>query len=66
MRALRMSEVCARTGLGETCIRTMIARGEFPAPFRLGQRAIAWLESDVDAWIAARAARRVKFKVEGK
>jgi prophage regulatory protein len=58
-----MAEVCDKTGLGETCIRTMVAAGTFPAPFKIGQRAIAWLEADVDRWIADRAARRVLFAI---
>jgi prophage regulatory protein len=61
-RCLRLSVVCDKTGLGETALRQMIGRGQFPAPFKIGQRAIAWLESDVDAWIADRAARRLMFK----
>jgi prophage regulatory protein len=61
-RCLRLNEVCARVGLGETCIRNMVERGEFPPPFKLGTRAVAWLSSDIDSWIASRATRRVMFK----
>jgi prophage regulatory protein len=61
-RCLRLNEVCRRVGLGETCIRTMIGRGEFPAPFKIGARAVGWLETDVEAWIEARVAKRVIFK----
>jgi hypothetical protein len=39
-RVLRMREVCCRVGLGETCIRKMMARGEFPPQFKLGVRAV--------------------------
>src|SRR5262245_17817804 len=35
--------------------------GSFPKPFRIGLRAIAWLQSDVDEWVAAPAARRLTF-----
>jgi prophage regulatory protein len=62
-RCLRLNEVCARVGLGETAIREMVKIGAFPAPFKIGQRAIAWLDDDVTAWIAHRAARRVMFKI---
>jgi prophage regulatory protein len=61
-QALRLDAVCDRTGLKETAIREMVKLGQFPAPFKLGARAIAWLECDIDAWIAHRAARRVMFK----
>jgi prophage regulatory protein len=63
LTCLRLPEVRRRTGLGETAIRTLMREGQFPAPFKLGQRAIAWLESDVDAWIEARAAKRMMFRV---
>jgi prophage regulatory protein len=52
----------ARVGMRETALRQMMARGQFPAPFKIGARAVAWLEADVDAWIAERAARRIIFK----
>jgi prophage regulatory protein len=61
-----MAEVCDRVGLGETCIRSMMERGDFPRPFRIGQRAVAFLETDVDRWIADRAAKRVMFTAGGK
>jgi prophage regulatory protein len=54
-----MGEVRRRVGLGETAIRQMIARGEFPLPFKLGPRAIAFLEGEIDEWIEKRAARRM-------
>jgi prophage regulatory protein len=58
--ALRMAEVIRRVGLKETSIRKLMARGEFPHPFPLsdGGRAKAFLESEVDDWLAARAAAR--------
>jgi prophage regulatory protein len=62
LTCLRLPEVCRRVGLGETALRQMMMRGEFPPPFKLGVRAVGWLASDVDNWIAHRAARRVMFK----
>jgi len=35
-----------------------IKRGEFPAPIRVGSRNVAWLQSEIDAWEAARIAKR--------
>lgn len=35
-----------------------IRRGEFPAPIRVGVRNVAWLQSDIEAWEAARLAER--------
>ena len=53
-RLLRMPEVCRQTGLGKSSIYSMIQSGLFPAPKRLGARAVAWLQSEVDAWIQSR------------
>jgi prophage regulatory protein len=33
-----------------------IARGEFPPPVKIGKRASAWLEADIERWIADRIA----------
>jgi prophage regulatory protein len=62
-RCLRMSEVCDKTGLRETALRQQVAAGTFPPPFKIGQRAIAWLADDIDRWIADRAARRLMFAI---
>jgi prophage regulatory protein len=64
LRALRMPEVLNRVGYKETALRKKIAEKQFPAPFKLGARAIAWLESDVNMWIADRAAGRAVSKVK--
>jgi prophage regulatory protein len=57
-----MREICERTNMGETFIRAEIAKGRFPPGFKLGERARGWLSSDIDNWIADRAAKRVIFK----
>ena len=39
-------------------LRRKIRAGEFPEPVALSDRRIAWIEAEVDAWLAARAAER--------
>jgi len=51
---LRRPQVQARTGLSRSSIYQYIQDGHFPAPVRLGPRAVGWLESDVNAWILGR------------
>lgn len=51
---LRLGEVCERIGLGRTSLYRMVQVGSFPKPKKLGARAVAWLGSDVDDWIAAK------------
>lgn len=53
-RFLRLSEVRVRVPYSRSSIYQMIAKGTFPRPVGLGGRAVAWLESDVDAWIEER------------
>ncbi|GGA56602.1 hypothetical protein GCM10011385_07630 [Nitratireductor aestuarii] len=57
-RLIRLPEVMARTGLGRTFIYRLVAKGLFPKPIKLGARASAWLENEIDGWIIARAAER--------
>ena len=57
-RLLRRSEVEKLVGLGRSVIHAAIARGEFPSPMKTGRDAVAWHESDIDAWIAARSSKR--------
>jgi prophage regulatory protein len=53
-RLLRLPEVRARTGLGRTTLWRRELAGDFPRRRRLGPSAVAWLESEVEAWIASR------------
>jgi hypothetical protein len=41
--------------LKPTRIYELMGDGTFPKPVRLGERAVAWLESEVDAWILTQA-----------
>jgi len=51
---LRLPIVKDRVSLGRSSIYAAIKRGTFPAPVRLSERAVAWVESEVDAWLASR------------
>jgi prophage regulatory protein len=54
---LRLPRVLGKSGLGKSSLYNLISSGQFPRPFSLGGgRAVGWLESDVNAWIEARAA----------
>ena len=57
-RLLRLREVRRRTGKSRSGIYRSVACGTFPAPVKLGERASAWVESEVEAWIAERIADR--------
>ena len=51
-------DVCARVGLGKSALYEQIANGTFPAPIKIGPRAVAWVDEEVDAWIAERIVER--------
>ncbi len=55
---LRRPEVEARTGLGCSTIYDGIKAGTFPAPVQLGPKSVGWVESEINAWLAARVAAR--------
>ena len=56
---LRLPAVKVRTGLSRSTIYARIREGEsdFPKPVNLGKRAVGWLASEVDAWLAAQVER---------
>jgi len=47
---LRMPMVVRMTGLCRSTIYRLIAESKFPGPVRLGDRAVAWRQSDIDKW----------------
>ncbi len=53
-RFLRLSEVRKRVPYSRATIYRLMTQGQFPRPYGLGARAVAWLESEIDAWIAVR------------
>lgn len=57
MRAIRIKEVIQKVSLSQSTIYAMIAKGKFPRPFELTPGRVAWIEDDIDAWLAAKAGR---------
>lgn len=58
-RILREPAVIELTGYSRSSIRRKVKAGEFPAPIKLGtgpSGAVGWKQSEVVAWIEARAA----------
>lgn len=53
-KILRLKTVMGRTGLTRSMAYALLKDGQFPRPINLGPRAVGWLESEIDAWIAAR------------
>lgn len=53
-RLIRLPEVKQRVGLGRSTIYRLMDLGSFPRARKLGLRAIAWSEADIDNWIAGK------------
>ncbi len=51
---LRLPAVQAQTGLSRSTIYLRISRGEFPKQVSLGERAVGWLESEINSWVDTR------------
>ena len=53
-RILRLAQVREVTGLGRSCIYQLQAQKEFPQRIKIGARAVGWIESEVQQWVAKR------------
>ncbi len=56
---LRQADVQRRTTLAKSTIYRMVRDGRFPRPIHLGSsRAVAWLEEDIENWLADKISSR--------
>jgi prophage regulatory protein len=51
-RILRLPNVLDRTGLSRSTVYQRVTEGRFPRPVSLGDRAVGWVESDIEEWIS--------------
>ncbi|RTL86440.1 MAG: AlpA family phage regulatory protein [Hyphomicrobiales bacterium] len=51
---LRKPAVLERVPVSDATLDRWVAAGLFPKPVKLGPRAVAWLESQIESWEAAR------------
>ena len=55
MKLLRIAEVMSLTG---KCRSSIYSDPTFPKPIRIGKRAAAWVDAEVNDWIANRISER--------
>lgn len=55
---LRLPAVKQKTGQSRSTIYEKVQRGEFPAPVKIGERAVGWVEAEVDSWVKDRIEAR--------
>jgi prophage regulatory protein len=51
-KILRLPTVLDRTGLSRSSVYLRVTEGRFPRPVSLGARAVGWIETEVEEWIA--------------
>ena len=57
-KVLRFPEACAKTGLSRPHIYRLMRDGKFPRPIKIGDRAVGFVESELDELIEQRIAVR--------
>jgi prophage regulatory protein len=57
-KLIRLQSVLDRTGLSRSSCYELMAAGKFCQPVKIGPRAIAFSETEVEAWINARLSER--------
>ncbi|EIV8609174.1 AlpA family transcriptional regulator [Vibrio sp. Isolate23] len=51
MRFLRLKEVMEKTALSRSAIYRKMKDEDFPTTISLGDRAVAWVESEIEEWM---------------
>ncbi|ULH12259.1 AlpA family transcriptional regulator [Serratia marcescens] len=57
---IRLPDVQRRTGYSKAWIYRLMSQGKFPASVKIGTRAIAFVESEIDDWVNQRIAESRK------
>lgn len=57
-RLLKRTDVELKTGLSRSSIYSAIRARTFPEPIAIAPNRVAWLEAEIDQWIAARLTER--------
>ena len=55
---IRLPEVQRRTGYSRAWLYRLLSENRFPKPVKIGSRAIAFVESEIETWINERIAER--------
>ncbi|MER8861781.1 AlpA family phage regulatory protein [Mesorhizobium sp. M0757] len=57
-RLIAPKDAAIQTSLSRPLLSLMAAAGEFPKPVQLGERRVAYVRAEVEAWIDSRIASR--------
>lgn len=48
---IRLTKVEDKTGLKKSMVYDLMSKDEFPKSIKIGDRAVAWISSEIDEWI---------------
>ncbi|WNK72522.1 AlpA family transcriptional regulator [Pantoea agglomerans] len=51
IKLIRLSAVINKTGYSKSWIYKLIKNKQFPQPIKIGSRAVAFIEGEIDEWI---------------
>lgn len=51
IKLIRLSAVINKTGYSKSWIYKLIRNKQFPQPIKIGSRAVAFIEGEIDEWI---------------
>jgi prophage regulatory protein len=54
MQIIDLTQLMNKVPLGKSTIYAYVKAGKMPAPIKLGDRAVGWIESEIDAWLKER------------
>ena len=63
IRLLRLPQVIDRTGLGKTKLYELQKDGLFPMRIKITAHAVAWVEEEVETWIAGKVAESRALRI---
>ncbi len=49
-KIIRLPQVIQETGLSRSTIYSLMSKGDFPQSISLGERAVGWLQEEVEQW----------------
>lgn len=64
-RLLKLHKVQDATSLKKSSIYHLMSLGEFPKNIKVGSRAVAWRESEIQQWINDRPINQIPNSVNG-
>ncbi|QLF68326.1 AlpA family phage regulatory protein [Peteryoungia desertarenae] len=57
---ISLNDACELTSLSRTAINTLRSAGRFPAALQISDKRIAFVRTEVEAWIEARISARAR------